>query len=178
MRSLLQDQLLKAGLVKKDKVAAAVREQNRQRQGKAVAPSGEAVDARQLQAERAERDRALAAEQKALLRQKEQRAQIRQIVETRKVARDGDIAYRFVDNAVMQTIYINAALRAQLAKGALVIVAHGDGYELLPRAAVEMIVERGGVIALDHGASATATPVTDDDDAHYAKFKVPDDLIW
>ena len=176
MANPLHEQLLKAGLVKKSKVAEAAREQNRQRQGKAPAARGESVDARQLQAERAERDRALAAEQKAQAREKEQRAQIRQIVETKKVARDGDIAYRFVDAGAMQTVYVNAALRTQLAKGALVIVAHGDGYELVPRAAVEMIRERGGVIALDHGGGANNA--ASDDDDHYARFKVPDDLIW
>ena len=177
MRNPLHEQLLKAGLVKKDKVAAAVREQNRQRQGKAVAATVEAVDTRQLHAERVERDRALAAEQKALTRQKELRAQIRQIVATHKVARAGDIEYRFVDADAMRTVYVNTALRTQLAKGALVIVADGDGYELVPRAAADMIRERGGSIAVDHGSDTTSTPISDDD-AHYAQFKVPDDLIW
>lgn len=175
MPNPLHEQLLKAGLVKKSQVSAAAREQNRQRQGKAPAPpADDAVDARRLQAERAERDRALAAEQKAEAKRKEQQAQIRQIVETKKVKREGDIAYRFVDAGAMQTVYVTPALRAQLAGGALVIVAHGEGYELLPRAAVAQILERGGHVALDHGKAATP----DDDDAHYAKFKVPDDLIW
>lgn len=175
MPNPLHEQLLKVGLVKKSKVAAAAREQNQQRKGKAPAPDAAAVDARQLQVERAERDRALAAEQKAQARLKEQRAQIRQIVDSKRVPHGGDIAYRFVDAGAMQTVYVDAALRAQLAKGALVIVAHGDGYALLPRAAVAMIVERGGAIALDHAA---ATPAADSGDEHYAKFKVPDDLIW
>lgn len=175
MPNPLHEQLLKAGLVKKSKVAAAAREQNQQRKAKGAAPDTATVDARQLQAERAERDRALAAEQKAQARLKEQRAQIRQIVDTKRVPHGGDIAYRFVDAGAMQTLYVDATLRAQLAKGALVIVAHGDGYALLPRAAVPMILERGGAIALDHGAPA---PTAESDDEHYAKFKVPDDLIW
>ncbi len=42
MRNLLQEQLLKAGLVKKDKVAQVVRAQAQQRKGKAPAqPSAE-----------------------------------------------------------------------------------------------------------------------------------------
>ncbi len=45
MRNPLQEQLLKAGLVKKDKVAKVVREQAKQRQGKAhAAPAEERVD--------------------------------------------------------------------------------------------------------------------------------------
>lgn len=177
MANSLHEQLLKAGLAKKHQVAAAAREQNQARHGKGTAPAADAVDARQLQAERAERDRALAAEQKAQARLKEQQAQIRQIVETKKVAREGDIAYRFVDGGAMRTIYVNTTLRTQIAKGVLVVVAHGGGYELLPRAAAAMIIERGGHIALDHGTGPTDTP-PDDDAAYYAKFQVPDDLVW
>ena len=93
MRNPLQDQLLKAGLVKKSKAAQIVREQARQRHGKTPAPAeAEKVDTRQLQAERAERDRALAAERNAQARANETRAQVRQIVEANKVKRDGEIA--------------------------------------------------------------------------------------
>ena len=98
MRNPLQEQLLKAGLVKKDKAAKIVRDQAKQRQGKAPVTQGEdQVDARKLQAERAERDRALAAERNAEARSKEIRAQVRQIIETTKVKREGDSAYRFPD---------------------------------------------------------------------------------
>jgi uncharacterized protein len=178
MRTPLQEQLLKAGLTKKHKVAAAVREQNQQRKGKApAAHNEEQVSAAKLQAERAERDRALAAEQNALAHAKELRAQIRQIVETHKVARSGEIPYRFTDNGAIKEFLVNTALRNQLAKGALVIVDHNDGYELLPRAAAEKIYERGGTSVLDHGRSeARAEP--SDDDAYYQRFVVPDDLIW
>ena len=72
MRTPLQEKLLKAGLVKKHNVDAAVREQAKQRQGKAPAtPNPEQVNAQKLQAERAERDRALAAERNAQARAKE-----------------------------------------------------------------------------------------------------------
>jgi len=70
------------------------------------------------------------------------------------------------------------ALRAQLASGALVIARHDDGYELLPRAAAEKVMARDpSMIVLDHAASAPAAEASDDD-AFYAKFQVPDDLIW
>lgn len=70
-------------------------------------------------------------------------------------------------------------LRAQLAKGTLVIARDGDSYALLPRATGEAVASRGGVIALDHGRPAPETPVVASaDDDYYARFKVPDDLIW
>lgn len=177
MRTPLQDQLLKAGLVKKHKVAEAVRDQARQRQGKAPAAPAEQVDTQRLQAERAERDRALSAERNAQARANELRAQVRQIVETHKVRREGEIAYAFSDDGKIRNVLVNETLRAQLAKGALVIVRHDQGYELLPRAAADMVYERDGAIVLDHGRTAPGSDPGVDDE-YYRQFVVPDDLTW
>ncbi|TAM62990.1 MAG: DUF2058 domain-containing protein [Rhodanobacter sp.] len=179
MRNPLQEQLLKAGLVKKAKVAQVVREQNKQRHGKApVAPDVEQAAAQRLLAERAERDRQLSAERNAQARANEQRAQIRQIVESHKVKRAGEIAYRFTDGDRIASVLVDASLRAQLAGGTLVIVRHGQGYELLPRAAADKVYARdAAMIVLDHGRAASASDPADDDD-YYRRFQVPDDLIW
>jgi uncharacterized protein YaiL (DUF2058 family) len=179
MRNPLQDQLLKAGLVKKSKVDQVAREQARQRQGKAPAPvAAEQVDAKKLQAERAERDRALAAERNAQARSNELRAQVRQIVESHKVAHAGEIDYRFTDEGKIKSVPVNAALRAQLASGALLIVRHDEGYALLPRAVADKIYERdAAMVVLDHGR-AEAAAAADEDDEFYKQFQVPDDLVW
>lgn len=181
MRNPLQDQLLKAGLVKKSQVAQAAREQAKQRQGKAPAgPTDEQREAERARAERVERDRALAAERNAQARAHEQRAQARQIVETQRLRAAGEIEYRFVDGHAIRSLLVDAAQRTQLASGALVIARHGEGYALLPRAAADKVRERdASMIVLDH-ANAGAAPATpaSDDDAYYAQFKVPDDLIW
>jgi uncharacterized protein YaiL (DUF2058 family) len=180
MRNPLQEQLLKAGLVKKDKIAKVVREQAKQRQGKAPAVSDEAqVDARKLQAERAERDRAIAAERNAEARKKEIRAQVRQIVETTRVKRDGEIAYRFTDGEKITSLLVSEPLRAQLAAGALAIAKLDDRYELIPRAAADKIHMRvSDVVVSDHGRKDSAPLPADDDDDYYKQFVVPDDLIW
>ncbi len=181
MRNPLQDQLLKAGLVKKSKVAQAAREQEKHRHGKAPAPpTAEQIDAQRLQAERAERDRTLAAERNALARAGELRAQVRQIIETHKLKREGEIAYRFTDGDKIHSVLVDEALRAQLARGVLVIVRHDQGYELVPRTAAEKIRSRdAAAIVLDHGnGQANAADANSEDDAHYAQFKVPDDLVW
>ena len=179
MRNPLQEQLLKAGLVKKSKAAEIVREQNKARHAKSPAtPAADQVDARRLQAERAERDRALAAERNAQAKIAEQRAQVRQIVDAHKLPRDGEIGYAFVDGDKVRRILVNEALRAQLAKGVLVVVRHGDGYELLPRAAAEKVRARDAeAIVVDHSQAAVSAG-TDADDEYYSRFKVPDDLIW
>ena len=181
MRNPLQEQLLKAGLVKKDKVAKVVREQARQRQGKALAePADTQVDTRRLQAERAERDRQLSAERNAEARAREIRAQVRQIIDTTKVKRSGDIAYRFPDGEKIASILVDEPQRAQLAAGTLAIAREGDGYALIPRLPADKIHARApDMIVLDHGRVAgDPAPDNDEVDDYYKQFVVPDDLIW
>ncbi|MDQ3205046.1 MAG: DUF2058 domain-containing protein [Pseudomonadota bacterium] len=185
MRNPLQEQLLKAGLIKKSKAAELAREQARQRKGKAPPPADEVqVDAKQLQAERAERDRALSAEHNAQARQHEQQAQVRQIVEAHRIKREGEIPYGFNDGGRIRRLLVSEALRSQLAKGALVIVRHHDGYELLPRVAAEKVYARDpSMIVLDHGRSpqpgdGDGDGDGDGQDPYYDRFKVPDDLVW
>lgn len=179
MRNPLQDQLLKAGLVKKSKVAQVVREQTRQRHAKAPAsPTAEQVEAQRVLAERAERDRALAAERNAQARVNETRAQVRQIIEAHRIKREGEIDYRFTDGDRIRSVLVNETLRAQLAKGVLVIARHGEGYELVPRAAAEKIRSRDATaIVLDHGGTETSSGGAEDDE-YYSRFQVPDDLVW
>jgi uncharacterized protein len=180
MRNPLQEQLLKAGLTSKAKAAQAVREQAAKHKGKApAAPSAGQLEAERLQAEKAERDRALAAERNAQRRADEARTQARQIIETHKLKREGEIAYRFTDSDAIRSVLVSAAQRAQLASGALVIVRHGDGHELLPRAVVDKVCERAAdLIVLDHGRAESASGSEDADDEYYKQFEVPDDLIW
>jgi uncharacterized protein YaiL (DUF2058 family) len=180
MRNPLQDQLLKAGLVKKSQVAQVAREQAKQRKAKApAAPNAQQLDAERARAERAERDRAFAAERNAQAQAREQRAQARQIVDTQRVPGAGDIEYRFIDGGAIRSVRVDAAQRGQLAAGLLVIARLDEAYALLPRAAAEKVRARdAAMIVLDHAAApADAAPATDDD-AYYARFEVPDDLIW
>ncbi|TAL91850.1 MAG: DUF2058 domain-containing protein [Rhodanobacter sp.] len=179
MRNPLQEQLLKAGLVNKAKAAQVVREQAKKYKGKGpAAPSAEQVEVQRLQAEKAEHDRAIAAERNALARVAEAHAQIHQIVEAHKVKREGEIAYRFTDGERIRDVLVNQSLRAQLAAGTLVIVRYGESYELLPRTAADKVCERdAAMIVLDHGRAETGTG-NDLDDEYYQQFEVPDDLIW
>jgi len=178
----LQEQLLKAGLVKKSKVAEVAREQHRARHGKQpAAPSDAELAAERARAEKVERDRALAAAQRAAVVAAELRAQARQIIGDKKLPRSGDSEYRFTDDGTIRTLLVDDALRRQLASGAVVIVRLDDRYELLPRAAGSQVRERAPeMIVLDHGqpGDAASEAGSPEDDAYYAQFKVPDDLVW
>lgn len=179
----LQEQLLKAGLVKKSKVAAVAREQHLAKHARApLAPNEIQLEAERARAAKTERDRALAAERRAGARVAELAAQARQIIEDKKVPRAGELEYRFTADGAIRTLLVNDVLRRQLASGALVIARVGERYELLPRAAGDKVRERdASLIVLDHGLSADAGPLavaTSEDDAYYAQFQVPDDLVW
>lgn len=178
----LQEQLLKAGLVKKSKVAEVAREQNKARHSKGPSATSEIqLEAERSRAEKVERDRALAAESKAQARIAELRAQARQIIEDRKVPRSGESEYRFTVDGAIRTLLVNEDLRKKLSGGELVIARLGERFELLPRTAADKVRERDAtMIVVDHGKDASTEPsaATSEDDAYYAQFKVPDDLIW
>ncbi len=94
----------------------------------------------------------------------------------------GDDEYRFSDGTAIRTLLIDPKLRKALSVGVLVIVAHGDGYALLPRAAAEKVRERAPeAIIVDHGQPGSTAEISTgnaEDDAYYAQFQVPDDLVW
>lgn len=174
----LQDQLIKAGLAKKSKVAAVAREQLKQAKAGA-GPSEIARDAERARAEKVERDRALEAERKAQARAAELRAQARQIIRDKQLPRSGEGEYRFDADGAIRTLLVDDDQRRKLASGAVVIVRFGDGYTLLPRPAGLQVRERDAdCIVLDHGLTTDTTSDASDDDAYYAQFQVPDDLMW
>jgi uncharacterized protein YaiL (DUF2058 family) len=183
IRNPLQEQLLKAGLAKKSKVDQIAREQAKQRTGKAGAAGGtpQVSDTERARLEKVERDRVLSAERNAQARAAELRAQVRQIVEQHRLAPAGEIDYRFTHDGAIRSVRVTAAVRRQLAAGALVIACHDGGYAIVPRAAGDKIAARDpAMIALDH-SRAPAAPAADEDDPHaehYRQFQVPDDLIW
>lgn len=179
----LQEQLLKAGLAKKSQASAAAREQAKARQGKAPDASAEVQrEAERVRLEKVERDRAIAAERNAQLRATEQKAQARQIVKTHAVPHAGDSEYRFSDGDAIRTLWIDPKLRKALSGGALVIVTNGEGHALLPRAAAEKVRERAPeLVVVDHGEAGQSTVASTgnaEDDAYYAQFQIPDDLVW
>ena len=178
----LQEQLLKAGLVKKSKVSEVAREQHKARHAKAPSgPNEIQQEAERTRAGKAERDRALAAERKAQARITELRAQARQIIDDKKVPRAGESEYRFTADGAIRTLLVNDDLRRKLSSGVLVIARLGERYELLPRAAADKVRERdASMIVLDHGQDPGTGPSaeTSEDDTYYAQFQVPDDLVW
>lgn len=185
----LQAQLLKAGLVKKSQVSQVANQQAKARMDKGDAKAAEVaaaaetarIEAEQARALKVERDRQIAAEANAQRRAAELRAQARQIIADKKLVARGEAEYRFEHAGAIRTLLISEALRKQVIDGALVVVVDGSGYALLPRPAAVQVRERDAdAIALDNASRDYVEPSTGnaEDDAYYAQFQVPDDLVW
>lgn len=193
MAGSLKDQLLKAGLATPDQARKAERQArvekqaHRQGKGKGKSPAPEPPPlteaqqrARQLQQEKAERDRAQMRAIADKAREKALRAEIKQIIlqndQRVKSTSDDDVAYNFVHGKRVKRIYVPPAQRDQISKGTLVIVNNDGIYHLLPKKAAEKVRQRDPkriIVAHERGK-----PEPDSDDEYYARFQVPDDLDW
>ncbi len=180
MANSFGDQLLKAGLVDKNQLNKAKKSKHRQKKAQQPAdPAAQAAAAaaRQAAAEKAERDRELNRRQKAAQEQKALQAQIRQLVEMNRLAREGgDIGYNFQDGTAIRKLFVTQAMHDKLARGRLAIVRLDDGYEVIPAVVAEKIRQRDAACILSQAATTPAEEQDDDDP--YADYQVPDDLMW
>jgi uncharacterized protein YaiL (DUF2058 family) len=175
----LQDQLLKAGLV--DKKKAKVASQEKSKQQKVERRTGVQGDdaSRQavLEAQRkqAERARELNAQRDAAAAEKAVAAQIAQMVQqNRQPKGNGDIPYNFAIGTKIERIHVSEQVRGHLVAGRLAIVAHGGGFELVPRAIAAKIAERAPESVVQVNKASTEVEADDP----YADFKIPDDFNW
>lgn len=180
----LQDQLLKAGLVDKNKANKVKKEKQKKNKVKrkgGVGSDDQIKQAAQLeQAKKVERDRELNRQRLAEANQKAEQAQVRQLVEMNRVDREaGDIAYSFVDQGKVRNIYVTEQLQKQLSLGRLAIVTIPQGrnqiYELVPAGVAEKISQRHERAVVHISVCDDSQP---DEDDPYAEFQIPDDLMW
>lgn len=173
----LKNQLLKAGLTTTKRARRAAHEQRQEQSRVKKGESQSAAElARQRQAEQAERSRQLNEQRQAEQRERALRAEVQQLIETHKVARDGgEQSYQFLAGKRIAKIYVPQQLVRALATGRMGVVQWQERYEVLPYEALERLAERDeGVIVSWHKESEQA-PAEDDP---YADFPIPDDLMW
>ncbi len=182
MRNALQDQLLKAGLVKEKEVKEAHKQQRRDERrtppskpdAAAMRANSARAQAEKAQAAKAERDRGLNAEREARAARKALVAQVIQLVEPfRRPHNNGDEAYNFVDGSTVKRIYVTPDTRAALVKGELAIVRMRSRYVLITLEGVAAVRARAPEFLVVQKAGG-ASP----DDAAYEDHPVPDDLMW
>jgi uncharacterized protein YaiL (DUF2058 family) len=175
----LQEQLLKAGLVDKNKVKKA--NQDKSKQKKVERRTGaQTVDevrlaALETQRKNAERARELNVQRDDAARQKAAMAQIGQMVEKNRQSKGGgDIAYNFTHGTRIERIYVSAAVQAHLVAGRLAIVCLDGAIELVPRVIADKIAERDASLVVKVNKPSTEI----DADDPYAAYQVPDDFTW
>ncbi|MCY4045012.1 MAG: DUF2058 domain-containing protein [Cellvibrionales bacterium] len=181
--SSLQDQLMKAGLVDKDKAKKIKKAKHKQQKvaqkSKQVTDDEVKLAAKEAIKAKAEVDRQLNLENKAVLEKKAILAQVKQMILMNRIARTkGDVAYNFVDQGKVKTLYVLPKYQEELSRSLLSIgiveEPSGRTYHLIPKKAAEKIAERSPehVVIIEKD---TQTPVEDDP---YADYQIPDDLMW
>lgn len=179
MANSLQDQLMKAGLVDAKQVKGFNKEkkkQERQQRKHRIETVDETKESvRQAQLEKAERDRELNAKRNEEARNRAIVAQIKQLIDTSRIARDGgDIAYNFTDGTKIKKLYVTRDLQDRLGSGQLAIVKFDEKFEIVPQKVADKIRERDASYVV---SQQTRSSEVDEDDP-YAAYQVPDDLMW
>ena len=182
MANSLQDQLLKAGLADADKAKKLAKEKRKEKR-QAKGRGEELVDenkeaARQALAAKSQRDRELNQALNSKAERKAINAQIKQLIDTNKVAKGGgDIAFSYTDGKKVKQLYVSPTEQRQLAAGALSIVKQGDQYELVPRPVADKIAQRDStrVIAIEESSDVQ---LTEEEQDWYKDYEIPDDLMW
>ncbi|MCU0760429.1 MAG: DUF2058 domain-containing protein [Steroidobacteraceae bacterium] len=194
MSMSLRDQLLAAGLGTRQQAKKARDEENRNRhrqqhqQGRPQAggpstggrPPPPRVDAAKLA-----RDQELERKKREKAERKERAAQVKQLVDQHALPRlETDDFYNFVHDGRIARVAVDAARRAALVAGTLAIVRTHGQYFVVPADLLPRIRERDGRAVASHhepsaaGSATAAAETAADPDDPYAKYKVPDDLMW
>lgn len=101
------------------------------------------------------------------------REQAKLIIEQRRLPRgQGACAYHFLDGKKVRKLYVTEAQRDGLAAGAMVLVRHGAGFEVIEEKVAEKVRE------LDDRLVLPKPQAPGEDDPAYADHPIPDDLDW
>lgn len=191
MAKSLQEQLLGAGLVDK-KAAKSIakdkkKQKNQQRRSKDVHVDEAKVLAEKARSDKLAKDKALNEQRNAQAQQKAITAQIIQLIKTHKQDKGKDqTEYNFTDGSTIKKIRVSETVAAHIARGRLCIARLAeDEYELVPKPIADKIRERDAQAAESWIISYHAEKAEDvseatqsEDDAYYAQFEIPDDLMW
>jgi uncharacterized protein YaiL (DUF2058 family) len=182
MAGSLFDQLKKSGLVNEHKAKQIKREKYQQsKQPKGQKDAQAENDAARLVAEaarlKAEKDRQLNLERQQQQAERAKQAELKQILQSNQLKGfGGEISFNFVDNKQVKTLQVNPATHQRLASGKIRIASLEGEYVLIPDTAVEKVERRDPSVLIPFTEKDDSIPQEDQD--YYAKFEIPDDLVW
>jgi len=144
MANPLQEQLLKAGLASKKQAKKAEHEKRISRkQHNGNPPTVANNTAREEQAAKDLRNRELNLQRAEETRLREQKAQVKQLIETNRLPQDGrGEPYHFAEQNKIKRIFVSEEMGDQLSRGQLAIVKLGGGYEVVPAKVARQIASR------------------------------------
>jgi len=177
----LQEQLLKAGLVDKNKTNRAKnakhkkmklqRNNNQQVIDEARLLAEKAIEEKSVRDRELNRQRDEKAQQKAII------AQIKQLINVNKLSKGNgdDRAYNFEDNKNIKRIYVNQEYHDAIAAGKIAIVKLAGQYEIVPAPVADKIKMRDDSYIILRNDPSQEDEQCDD---FYADYEIPDDLMW
>lgn len=191
MSGSLQDQLLGAGLIQKQK-AKNIQTAKKKAVKKSRANNEELVDeaaelAKKAQEEQRRKSQELNNQRKLEAEEKAIQAQIRQIIQLNSISKhpkedaESTLTYNFTDDNKIKTMQVSSQNHDLISRGRLAIAKLIDNneaiYYLIPIEAANKIIERSraSIVLLNEATKSEDAEVEDDP---YADFQVPDDLMW
>lgn len=179
MANAFQKQLLKAGLVSKDKVNKANKQKHKKNRQQ---PKNQKTEADELKLEiqqscqaKTTHDRELNYKKVEDENKKAIIAQIIQLIEMNRITdTEGDVVFNFENENKIKHIYVSEDLREQIINGHLAIVRLNEQYELVPKIVADKISQRDDSFVV----LCNESDLGHDEEDEYADYKVPDDLMW
>ncbi len=191
MKGSLQDQLLGAGLIKKqdaNNIKTAKKKQVKKSKETNTELKNEAAElAEKTRLEEQQKSQALNAQRKQEAEEKAAQAQIKQMIKINSIAKidrkadeDSQLVYNFTDDSKIKTMLVSPANHGLITKGIVAIAKLEDSYYLIPAEAARKIAERdsSSIVLLNEFSKSDESNADDDIEDPYAGFEVPDDLMW
>lgn len=196
MSGSLQDQLLGAGLIQKQKAkniqTAKKKAVKKSRANNTVLVDEAAELAKKAEQEQRRKSQLLNEQQKIEAQQKAIQAQIRQIIQINSISKvnskddkgkdaENTLPYNFTDENIIKTLHVSPQNHDLISRGRLAIAKLIEGsnvvYHLIPVEAANKINERdsASIVLLNDALKSEDHNIEDDP---YADFQIPDDLMW
>ena len=181
MGNALQEQLLKSGLIDKNKANLAKSTKHKKMKQQRNTKQG-VVDEARLLAEKSMQDKTQ--RDRELNRQKEEKAeekaiiaQIKQLIDVNKVKKGNgdDLAYNFEDNKSVKRVFVTSEVHDNISNGRLSIVKLQGQYEIVPTPVAEKIKQRDETYII---LTNEVQHESSEQDEYYADYEIPDDLMW
>ncbi|MCW8928883.1 MAG: DUF2058 domain-containing protein [Gammaproteobacteria bacterium] len=181
MGNALQDQLLKAGLIDKNKANKAKNAKHKKMKhqrsnNQAIVDEAKLLAEKSIQ-EKAAQDRELNRQRDEKAQKKAIIAQIKQLIHVNKISKGNgdDLAYNFEDNKNIKRIYVTQDTHDNISQGKLAIVKLDGQYEIVPAPVADKINQRDETYIILRNEPS---PNVEEEDDFYAEYEIPDDLMW